>query len=348
MVILLALQEGVLSVRVEEPQQEPHCLSDEVRDSATQTSKLSKDHKGSVKSKATMLREPAAVFDGVEEIKGMECNRFRFDGEAGPRFETVELWYAPEEQEICQIKVLPPADDSEGGAGAATIYLPVWQLDYWPGIGDREHAKELARAPLGWNCTRVNLSSPSSWIGMLDHAGSRSVMLHQNALPASSDLAKLGEAFGRVGLLPPPAAQTLSHLVVASPSVVLANMPHSTPAPTPAPVSIFSPNLKAFAFSFASSRKSLGPGARTATQHPDEGPPGRGELRVDLARQQLYLRSEGNFSRGLPQVESRVILRGDRGRLYARTRIESQDFEQCWSVRTTEAEGAPQDGPNSV
>lgn len=179
---------------------------------------------------------------------------------------------------------------------------------------------------------------------MLDHSGGRSVMLHQNALPASSDLAKLGEAFGRVGLLPPAAAQTLSHLVVASPSMVLANMPHPTPVPTPAPVSIFSPNLKAFSFSFASSRKSAGNGAQTMPQqHPDGG---RGELRVDLASQQLYLRSEGNFSRGLPQVESRVILRGDRGRLYARTRIESQDFEQCWSVRTTE--GPPQDGLNSV
>merc|ERR1719436_692408 len=72
---------------------------------------------------------------------------------------------------------------------------------------------------------------------------------------------------------------------------------------------------------------------------------GGGELRVDLAKRRLYLRSEAkNVSAGIPQVESRVIFRGDRGRLYARTKMDSDDFEQCWSVRTVEAVPAPKGG----
>merc|ERR1711920_260241 len=45
---------------------------------------------------------------------------------------------------------------------------------------------------------------------------------------------------------------------------------------------------------------------------------------------------------GIPQVESRVIFRGDRGRLYARTKLlEYGGFEQCWSVNTIQAVPAP-------
>jgi len=117
-------------------------------------------------------------------------------------------------------------------------------------------------------------------------------------------------------------------------------------------VNLFRPELRTFAFSFTSTfplqshsgsgrstaySASAGVGARRNR--------GRGELRVDLAKRRLYLRSEAkNVSAGIPEVESRVIFRGDRGRLYARTKIHTDGFEQCWSVRTVEAVPAPRGG----
>lgn len=66
---------------------------------------------------------------------------------------------------------------------------------------------------------------------------------------------------------------------------------------------------------------------------------------MDLAKRRLYLRSEAtNVSAGIPRVESRVIFRGDRGRLYARTKMDDEGFEQCWSVRTVEAVPEPHGG----
>merc|ERR1712176_1099475 len=163
-----------------------------------------------------------------------------------------------------------------------------------------------------------------------------------SSLPSALALAKLAEASGVVGILPARASNTLSRLVISSPS--------STSAPPP-PVDIFGSELKTFAFSFTS-KYPLQEG-RGAKELMGSAPPGyharqnhgSGELRVDLAKRRLFLRSEAkNVSAGIPQVESRVIFRGDRNRLYARTKMEEGNFEQCWSVRTAEAVPAPQGG----
>merc|ERR1712039_667686 len=56
-------------------------------------------------------------------------------------------------------------------------------------------------------------------------------------------------------------------------------------------------------------------------------------MRVDLSARRLYIHSKAkDVSAGIREVDSRVIYRGDRGRLYARTTIDDEDFEQCWSV----------------
>jgi len=141
--------------------------------------------------------------------------------------------------------------------------------------------------------------------------------------------------------------------VVESPSALRRNQLTTTAPPLPA--DIFGPELRAFSFSFSStfpvqghpidSGMSVGGLGQAAGAHRNHG---AGEVRVDLARRRLFLRSEASdVSAGLPQVESRVIFRGDLERLYARTRVPADGFDQCWSVRTVEAVPAPRGGSQS-
>lgn len=159
-------------------------------------------------------------------------------------------------------------------------------------------------------------------------------------LPAAAVLAKLAEASGVVGLLPPRSANMLSRLVIVPPSKV------TTPTPAPA-IDIFGPDLRTFSFSFTSTYplQGLGLSAPTGAAPGVLGTTARhrgtGEVRVDLTSRKLFLQSRAvNVSAGVPEVESRVIFRGDRGRLYAYTRI-GKDFEQCWNVNTGEAVPSP-------
>lgn len=73
---------------------------------------------------------------------------------------------------------------------------------------------------------------------------------------------------------------------------------------------------------------------------------GRGELRLDVRQRRLYLHSTlESVSIGIPLVESRIIYRGDRNRLYAATRVAANkrwsEWDKCWSVRTAEALPSP-------
>jgi len=127
-----------------------------------------------------------------------------------------------------------------------------------------------------------------------------------------------------------------------------------TTTAAPPPVDIFGPELRTFSFTFSSifpvqgykaKAAGLGLAPTAGAQHRNHG---AGEVRVDLARRRLFLRSEASdVSAGLPQVESRVIFRGDLERLYARTRVPADGFDQCWSVRTVEAVPAPRGGSQS-
>jgi len=321
--VSLAMEPGLLAVQVQPTGAgKPVCASLPVPE-------------GSFSRAANITRAdaPAAVFDGVEDISGTECNRFTFPVN-GPRAETVEFWFAPEEQQVCQIMVLPPAGSGDASA-AATISLPSWKPAYLPGAG-------LASAPSSWSC------APASAVPWLS-AGPGPKALARHTMPAARALAKVAEASGAVGLLTPEVSTIISRLVIADPFKFV-NTPTSTTTPPVPQPGIFAPELEAFSFSYTSTRSvSAKAGAfvsgkvkaEEAALRPEElranKQAGEGELRVDLVGRRLYLRSEAhNLSSGLPLVESRVIYRGDRGRLYARTRIASQDFEQCWTVRTAE------------
>jgi len=333
--ISLALNPGSLAVQVQEASMpEPQCLILPLE--------------GEQANGQDQRLNAAGIFDGVEVIGQAECNRFTFLG-TGAHAESVQFWFSKEQNSVCGIQVLPPAGDDGSGLGAQ-INVPAWQPIYHPGAraGDPYGAK-LGAAPKGWNCKTVAEQEQEGggvWLSLASEAPSTTI-------PAAVALSKLAEASGVVGLLPPRASNTLSRLVIKSPHagarLPLPNL--ATPAPAP-PVNIFGPELRTFAFSFSSTYPSQG-GQRGAGGGLSPGPSaglsmrkhGSGELRVDLSNRRLYLRSEAtNVSAGIPRVESRVIFRGDRGRLYARTKIDSEDFEQCWSVKTTEAISQPQGG----
>ncbi|CAJ1337575.1 unnamed protein product [Effrenium voratum] len=114
---------------------------------------------------------------------------------------------------------------------------------------------------------------------------------------------------------------------------------------------VMSPLLKSFGFSFRSSHPLEGfpEGLRGGQKFTGEAwrPPqvGSGELRVDLPRRRLYVRSSSKFSTGIPHVKSEIIYRGDLHKLYARTVLSGQgpDYVQCYVIDTAQA--LPATGP---
>lgn len=332
-VVSIALEPGVLAVRVEEFPLPPVCLTLPIEGA----SKV-----GNVSDTANLPLAAAGIFDGVEPVGDTVCNRFTFLG-TGIHAESVELWYSKEEDALCRLSVKPPPKPGGGGVGAR-INVPSWETAYLPGgpiskqgataIPQQAHLAGLAEAPEGWNCQPV---VGQTWLSL-------AMDVPQDALATGIAIAKLAEASGVVGLLSPKAANYLSRLIVLPPSSVTT----TTPAPK---VDILGPDLKTFAFSYASMFPLQGiPGSPGGISGP--GAPlgsglrnrGTGEVRADLARRRLYLRSKAiNVSAGIPEAESRVIFRGDRGRLYVYSRL-GDDFEECWSVNTVEAVPAPAGG----
>jgi len=335
--ISLALNPGSLAVQVEEASTEPQCLLLPLE--GEQSGETGQDERFNA----------AGIFDGVEVIGQAECNRFTFLG-TGAHAESVEFWFSKEENSVCGIEVLPPAGDDGSGLGAL-INVPAWEPIYAPGAREGDpYGTKLGAAPQGWKCKTVSEQEQEGrglWLSLESDAPG-------STLPSAVALSKLAEAAGVVGLLPPRASNTLSRLVIRSPTNPDGDAPArapATPAPAP-PVNIFGPELRTFAFSFSSTYPSQGRrgGGHTGVAYGSSAGlrtrnHGSGELRVDLANRRLYLRSEAtNVSAGIPRVESRVIFRGDRGRLYARTKMDDEGFEQCWSVRTVEAVPPPHGG----
>jgi len=177
-------------------------------------------------------------------------------------------------------------------------------------------------------------------------------------LPAAHALSKLAEACGVVGMLPPDAAKVLTRLSIKSPwDRPIAPGPRYEPA-----ISVTSPNLTHFSFSFTSrpfQTQADGHG-RQPTGGGSGGMPtgdggvlgysvpatGRGTLRVDLERRWLYLRSEiHNLSSGIPLAVSEVMYRGGHAEaeseVYIYTRAEggSVEYKTCWAFRGPRIEG---------
>jgi hypothetical protein len=292
------------------------------------------------------------IFDGVEAIGKRECNRFTFLG-TGAHAESVQFWFSQEDDAVCQLEVLPPENNRDNLVGAL-IHIPAYEVSYSP------MPPSLAEAPKGWHCVDAGGHAEGVDTNWLKLAAEPT----QSSLPAGTALAKLAEAAGVVGLLPPRVANTLSRLVVSAPAFPRIGdeegpniPPHhavetSSPAPTVLPpllesawVDIFDPKLETFSFSFVSTLGDLLHTPQQGRAEEAAATVGEGNLYVDLKRRRLFLLSRAtNVSAGVPQVESRVIFRGDRGRLYVRNKIESEHFEQCWSVNTADVLPSPPPG----
>jgi len=285
-------------------------------------------------SSAAPMHGPG-VFDGIELVEDEECNRFTYAG-----FPAIRLWFSVENEAVCRFQIFGPGMESNSHRGAV-IDVPGWTPDYFPGNAPRGGAP-LASAPSGWHCSPA-AGSKSPWL-WLDVEPREVDAVPGAAVPAAFALAKLAQATGAVGLLPPHALHTLSRMAMVLPSEsaavaaaaaasVAGMVPGSSPPPpkppTPAPapmVDIFGPELRTFSFIFSS----------TSTDSVGRLRHGKGELKVDLVRRQLYLRSEGQISSGIHRAESRIVFQGDKGKLHAETKISSEDsdepFVQCWSV----------------
>lgn len=155
-------------------------------------------------------------------------------------------------------------------------------------------------------------------------------------------LAKLTGAVSAVGLMSRAAHEMIAQVVINLPSE------GSQTRPSLSSASVFDPDLGSFSFSYTSHfplqsaaviPPSLGLGPESGGQGTNGVATrnrGSGELRVDLLNRRMYFRGvAANISAGLPEVESRVFFRGDRGRMYVYTR--AGDFEQCWNLNSADA-----------
>jgi len=279
----------------------------------------------------------SGIFDGVERVGEHECNRFSFVG-AGPRDTSIELWYSNEEDVMCRMSTRPATD-----AGMGTwelVDIKSWKAGstIQPQLGD-------ADGPDAWNCQPV--PPASSWLLL-----TKDEPAHD--MPTASVLANLAQASGVIGILPHGFAHVLAHLDVMDPSTLGTTTVRTTT--TPPPVNMFSPELSSFRFTFTSTfplqgashsaRGKAGP-AEPAPRHHSKG-----EVRVDLAARKLYIRSKAyNISYSMPEVDTRIVYRGDRGVMYSYVRIDGGvhgDFEECWDISTAEAFPPPPGGSRAV
>jgi len=287
----------------------------------------------------------AGIFDGVEAVGDEECNRFTFLG-TGTHTESVNLWFSKEQDTVCRISMRPPAGEStdSGQYFWAVINVKAWEPTYHPADIFSESDVSEGQVPQDWNCQPAfGPNGTQSWLSWATQSP-------PDELPTASVLSKLAEAAGVVGLLAPHASMWLSRLVALSPSKFMTTT--TTTTPVPPRVDMFGPELKSFSFSFSSTFPLQGRGASSQASSMGGAAPaslmgtlprsrGSGEVHVDLAQRRLFLRSVAtNISVGIPSLETRILFRGDRGRLYAHTKI-GDDFEQCWSVSTAELFPAP-------
>lgn len=277
--------------------------------------------------------EPAAqplaatgIFDGVEFVNDEECNRFTFEG-VGATSESVELWFSQETDSVCRISMRPSGGD-EGVSGDGfwgVLSVRGWEPTYHPAEVFSESDATGEGVPDSWHCSPSNVqgSGPvGSWLSL-------SLTPPPEEMPAAAVLAKLSEAMGTVGLMSPHGARWLSRLVVLPPS--------RAPPPPPPRLKLLDPEMNAFAFSFTSMHplqaQQMDP---SLTSIMSSSPRSRssGQVCVDLINRRLSMTSTAtNVSAGISVLETRIIFRGDRERLYTHAKL-NNGFEQCWSVNT--------------
>lgn len=329
-IVSVRFEPGFLAVLLEELGQEPQCFwTMGVEDTQNKPVPV------------------AAIFDGVEAVGDTVCNRFTFLG-AGAQAESVDFWYSQEEEAICKVSVhqQPPTrgptvtftasvGSDAGSTSSSSFRQQFLTSDDFPTPGCKPYT-------MG--------SGPSKEWLHFDSADQPAKASEKS--PAVRAIAKLSQAASTVGLLNRACAEILSRLSITSPSQA-ASQPQGMAHPSSATVSIFDPDLKSFAFTYTSHfpLQAVGAAHPGVGQEPDTPPSaerksGSGELRVDLHNRRMYYRGTAvNVSAGLPDVESRVIFRGDRDRMYVYTKV--GDFEQCWALNSAVAVPRPVGGQQS-
>lgn len=288
-----------------------------------------KSAQSSVKEPEDSRQHAASVFEGVERVGHGSCNRFTFPGQ-GPHAGNVEFWYSEQEARVSRLEVLPGLRESP--PTGARVNVEDWSTEYRLG-----HVPPLAVPLTAWDC-QASSEVEHTWLWLASQTP-------PSDLPAGHAIRKLASALGTVGVLAPEAADTLSRMVIVSPSSVRARealhrttVTTTTVTTTATMADLFGDSLDSMSFSFSSQF---------------DGKPGNshGQLRVDLGKRQLYLNSTAwNVSAGIPRLDSQLVLDMDRGRLIAKTR--SSSFEQCYSVNIQEvvppaAQGGARQNPFS-
>lgn len=273
----------------------------------------------------------AATFERMDTFNHDSVNRFQFLG-AQPEDGNTDLWYDPEDHAARFMQVRP-----QGHSGQKVLPLATFDLANWE--EHTTHTEGNLFPPDDWNCQPAS-EQAQPWLQLAD---SQKVAQAHPLLPAVYGLHELVAAVRAVGLLPSSAAAVLPGLSInpkrlKQPASIY--RPPEKPEWAP-PVDLFGPKLKQMAFSFTSIFPTQGhlqrgggafytePGSYNAAREH-----GKGEVRVDLPSRSLFMWNEvTNVSAGIAKVESRIVYRGDEGRLYTHTRMD--DFEQCWSVDTS-------------
>jgi len=327
--ISLAFAQGTLAVRLQRAGDD-RCLS------------ITPEHRH-----VNFRPPPAGVFDGVEQIGDAECDRFTYPGTVLHTNSSVRFWLSREDPEaqanaaagnpgpvggrVCQLEVRAGGARRRGGGGSGTglLYVSDWQESYRPNPADAAD----------WGCLpATDVVQP--WIDLVAEPTSIDKRFTSSLWPASAALGRLMEAFSILGVFPQKwMDDAMQRLVIRLP-------PKLVTTTTPAPLGLMSPELTTISFSFTSTHMQDIEQLKHNPQMSQIGArhKGRGELRADLAGRHLYVRSIAeNISRGIPQVESEVYWSAEQGKLFTRTRLEQEDYEQCWSV-SVDAPPEPPEG----
>jgi len=274
---------------------------------------------------------PSGIFDGVELIGDDDCDRFTFPGVELHENATVRFWLSRENPDkqvdaeagipgpvggrVCQLQVTPPIEHG----GTALLYVSDWQESYQP---SDDHVSDWACLPT------TDVLDP--WVELAADPMDVEERFSSPALwPAATALGRLAQAFTVLGVFPQKwIDDVMARLIIRLPPKIVTTT-------TPAPLHFLSPHLQTISFTFMSTYfESIAPLHHSPRmRNVGISHHGRGELRADLAGRHLYLRSVAeNISRGIPQLESEVYWSAEAKRIYARTKLEAEGYEQCWSV----------------
>jgi len=318
--ISLNLEAGKLAVRVQQLDSE-HCIALTLEKTQLNTAAV----------------PMPGVFDGVEPIADAKCDRFSFvSPEAAEERNVVRFWLSNEKPvgktpigvamatspgsmggKICQLQIAPPP----GHGHPSLMTVTDWEESFKPASSSSSFE----------GCTPAS-ETTDSWIEYDNRPGPFSRLQPKGLWPAGEGLGKIVEVATILGILTEQwVADPLSRLILHTPPVGTT----VTTTTTQAPLSLFAPELQSFSFSFSSTYVQPLQQARGmhSLSYFGGGHRGTGEMRVDLEWRQLYLRSVAtNVSAGIARLESEIFYSAERGRVYARTRLAAEGYEQCWSI----------------